>query len=634
MTSRLPIWAALFALIPFTFTGEIYEGGLLPRLLLLQVGLLAVSVWLAVSAHRQHLPVNLLLLAALWPAAAALSILQAANTTESFAQLSHYAAFATIPLLIVSSLSARVLLRLFRIVTLAALPVSLLGISQYLGVPILDVPSQAQPSATFFHRNAAAGYLTAAIPLAVAAWWTESRNPWKRLYGVSAALALAYLVFTRTRGAWLGMAVATIAVWLLSRINPSAPRDSRSLRLPLAVAAAVIVIAAVIPDRIQSERPAFDDKKDSAIGAVASIATGGHRGRPELWANTLSMIADHAMFGVGVGNWEFVYPDYARGEQVNITAAPRRPHNDLLWIASETGLIGLAAYLALLIATLRLGIRGLSSASGENRVLLLAAMFVVVAHLVDGQFNFPRERVGGASLFWASVAVPWLLTRDERRVDPGRLFYVGLACLLLWSAQLTTRRIGYDYHHLRVHAAERAGDWPTVLEQAPRAFAYGSFRANTWIALGRAHYRAGDVDAAIAAYRNALDLHPNSLNAYNNLGTAYRKAGRPEEAILALKRAIELYPAFVEAHNNLGNALRDLGEIEASIRAFETALAKNPNIAQIHVNLGRSYEAIGDVQRARFSYLNALKLDPNHQGARRALTRLMPPPEEPSVDRS
>jgi O-antigen ligase len=636
VTGRTRLWAGTFVLIPFVFASNVYEGALLPKLLVLQLGLLCVNIRLLWPRVRQNIPSRLLWPTAAWSLALALSLLQSVNRTESQAQLSQYLSFALVPLLLTATLGARDLLPLFRAMVWASIPVGVIGVIQYLGFGFLDLPSNAQPSAMFFHRNAAAGYLTAILPLSVYCFF-EARGRSRRLYAAAMCLALAYLVFTRTRGAWIGVLVASTGIFLLNRyVGKPRSGESRNLKTVVSLAVVVILIAGTIPDGLSSaKRSAFDDKKDSALGAVSSIVSeGGDRGRPQLWRHTLEMIADRAVFGVGLGNWEFQYPAYAAGDHLNINAAPRRPHNDLLWIASETGLVGLAAYISLVGLTFGIGVRLVQDGPAHTRRVALACLFILLAHTVDGLFNFPRERVGGASLFWLAVGALWVVApRDTRRIRLSAMLGLVPLVLIIWSAQMTVRRIGYDYHHLQVHIAERSGDWSTVLDQGPRALTYGDFRANTLIAMGRAFYRTGDAVSAITAHERALTLHPNSLNAHNNLGIAYRRVGRTDEAVLSLKAAIRLYPDFSQARNNLGNALRDRGEVDASIEVFKDLIRRGTWLPQVHINLGRSFLEKGDVPNARTSYINALKLDPQNQAARKALEALSPKRDKP-LDRS
>jgi O-antigen ligase/Tfp pilus assembly protein PilF len=640
------IWGTGLSILPFVFWEDIYEGSLFPRLLALQLTLLVIAVWNLLRKDRQVVPRKLLALSTCWGLALALSVFQAINRTEALAQLSQYLALSFLPVLLVSSLGARDLRLVARAISIASVPISLIGICQYLGIAFLDLPSQALPSATFFHRNPAATYLTAVIPIAGLCFVSVRRTPERGIHAAACWLALVFLVFTRTRGAWVGAAVASVIVILLTRIHNASqkPSNERTSHLVFALLALITIIGAgYIPDQASTVRPTFDDKKSTAAEAVTSIFSAeGHRGRPQFWLNTIRMISDHPVLGVGIGNWEFHYPEYARGDQVNRNAAPRRPHNDLLWLASETGGLGLAAYLCLIGISIWVGIQAILKGSADQRRMALAALFVVIAHLVNGMFNFPRERVGGASLFWLAIGSFWLIQqRREGNAAFPRAYAWAMVLILVWSVQLTVRRMAYDYHHLRVHIAERSMDWQKVLDHGEKAIQFGSFRANTWIAMGRAYYRRGDTEAAIESHERALTLHPNSLNAHNNLGIAYRKAERTNEAILSLRRAIQLFPDFIEAHNNLGNALRDDGQIDASIETFETILwnarsksRRKVTFPQVYTNLAQSYVARGDLHKARVALMSALEIDPNNKAAQHGLRRLQRPVKQPSAKKS
>lgn len=71
--------------------------------------------------------------------------------------------------------------------------------------------------------------------------------------------------------------------------------------------------------------------------------------RWQYWQSTAAMIADHPLLGVGAGNFSNFYPHY------KIPAAPETvqdPHNFVLAILAQYGLIGFAAFAALFILPL------------------------------------------------------------------------------------------------------------------------------------------------------------------------------------------------------------------------------------------------------------------------------------------
>ena len=102
-------------------------------------------------------------------------------------------------------------------------------------------------------------------------------------------------------------------------------------------------------------------------------------------------------------------------------------------------------------------------------------------------------------------------------------------------------------------AALSPGDWPPNLISANRTtiWAATAFQAVE-----------GKLDDAIAEFRQALALRPDSAISCNNLGTLLHNRGQHAEAVAILRRALELHPDFAEAAYNLGNALRALGEMD------------------------------------------------------------------------
>lgn len=617
------IWMVVGLALPFVYSSHVYEGALLPRLVFLQVGLLllcGVATFNQITLNRKILIPTAALLISM-----ALSATQSLNYTESILQLAQYGPLVLIPVLVSATLTPDHFHRCVTIWTWGSIPIALIGISQYFGLGWEDLPSSANPSATFFHRNAAAEYLIAIIPFG---WYlahlADTRR--KRIsYTTITSICCAYLVFTRCRGAWIGIGVASLVVWLIYRRvaglkNPRLRPFRKWISPTIAV---VIVLAAFLPDRISTPGSQhFDEKKDSALAALTSIADGsGHRGRLSLWAHTVTMSLDHPLLGVGLGNWEYVYPEYARGDQVNVNASPRRPHNDFLWILSETGVVGLAAFLGFLFFVFRSGFNALSSPS--SRPLAAACLVVVLAHLGDGLFNFPRERITPAFLFWFSAG--GLLRLDPRQARPevGRWGLALAGLLLLATTYVTVNRLNYDVHHLKVYRAEREQAWDEVIRSGERASAIGDYRANTFIAMGRAHERQGRPSQAVDAHRRALTLHPNSLNAHNNLAIALRKTGDLDGAERAAKRAIELLPSFKEAHNNLGNVHRDRQDWPEAIASFERALEIDPYNAVIRVNLGRALASSGDPYHAELQFRNAIALSPENLPAQRALKELL-----------
>ncbi|MGD0390854.1 MAG: tetratricopeptide repeat protein, partial [Tepidisphaeraceae bacterium] len=134
--------------------------------------------------------------------------------------------------------------------------------------------------------------------------------------------------------------------------------------------------------------------------------------------------------------------------------------------------------------------------------------------------------------------------------------------------------------------------------------------------LGIALYDKGEMDDAITAYRRALALNPNFAEVHsNNLGNALKHKGRLDEAITAYRRAIDLNPKYAEAHSNLGNALTEKGQLDEAVAACRRAIALRNNYAEAYYNLGIALKAQAKFDEAIAAYRQAIALRPNYADA-------------------
>jgi tetratricopeptide (TPR) repeat protein len=85
--------------------------------------------------------------------------------------------------------------------------------------------------------------------------------------------------------------------------------------------------------------------------------------------------------------------------------------------------------------------------------------------------------------------------------------------------------------------------------------------------------RKGQLDDAIAEYREAIRLNGSFAAAHRDLATALERKGQQEEAIAEYRGAISLKKDDFAAHYNLGGLLRDYKhDYDGAIIAFREAL--------------------------------------------------------------
>ena len=610
-------------LTPFLMVPGIEEYTLLPRLLLLQLATFAAALAWAYQVRAfplryasLHVPAIafFLILSA--------SVLWAINPFRATYDLSKHLTFLLLFFVITHTLNRTHIPSILKVSAIAGALVSLIGIGEYLGLMPLWIPSTGRPSSTFGFRNLAASYLVANLPLSGLFFLTSHRLRDRLIGGLSASLMLVFLLYTRGRGAWVGLFAATVfsmVLWIIvSRKTLLESFKTVFDRPALAVAAGSLLLVAVLGPLSEGFKEhhiqRFDEKKADIPSAVTSIfKRGGSRGRPIMWRSTLQMVRDAPLLGVGIGNWEYLYPLYDHGQMIEAKFAPLRPHNDLLWIWSEEGTLGLLAYLALLGALL-LSIVGIwrQTADFRSQITAFACSITVWAVVGAGCFGFPRERIPPMLLFWLAFAVVGILSRDTatspapwyRPTRYARLAILIIPLLLLTSAWITVRRIGFDYYYINAVRASLKEDQPAVVQEGAYALSFGPFNHQIFVMLGAGQLELGNYTEALQTLHRGLAYHPYFANIYNNLGLLYDKREQSEKAISAYRKAIELVPNHYIARYNLGLAYQKAGQVDSAIIAYKKAF--HSSHTKPYINLGALYRKQGRIDSAIVTYQAAI----------------------------
>jgi Flp pilus assembly protein TadD len=151
------------------------------------------------------------------------------------------------------------------------------------------------------------------------------------------------------------------------------------------------------------------------------------------------------------------------------------------------------------------------------------------------------------------------------------------------------------------------------------------------------HREVGRIADAIDAYRQALAQHPEAPNSWYNLARLQRQAGQPEAALASYAEALSRGISDAEeVHLNRGVIYADdLGWSDAAEAELERALALNPRYVPAWLNLGNLHEDRGHREDARAAYERALAIQPANAMAlaRLAGVAMLSGPDDPLLDR-
>ena len=216
------------------------------------------------------------------------------------------------------------------------------------------------------------------------AWWT-----------VPALLIItASLLLTHTRGAWLGL-IAGCGVLL------GLYKKAFLLLLPLLV----LVIVLLAPQAVKTRALSILDRR----GITAQE-------RLSMWSSGLHIIRDHPWTGIGMGAMARVYQRYREpGSPVDPTRRIGHLHNNVVQVAAERGLPGLAGWLWIWLAYGYYAWRIYTRVGPEHsgaRALVLGSMASVVAFHVEGLFEHTFGDAEVITLVYFLMALPFVVERS------------------------------------------------------------------------------------------------------------------------------------------------------------------------------------------------------------------------------
>jgi len=324
-------------------------------------------------------------------------------------------------------------------------------------------------------------------------------------------------------------------------------------------------------------------------GLPPADSMGSVYGEVDVWSRLLT-----ATGVLGRYLYLMLYPvalsaDYSFSQIPLITAAADPP-----FVAAAAAHLGLAAF------GIALGARG--RLSGLALLIYLGALFPV-SNIPFSIGTVMAERL----LYLPSVGLCLLapaLFAESRGRPGGRTANRAAAGALIVVCLLYGIRV-----------TSRNADWKDQFSLFSVTVRTSPNSAKAHYNLGVAYEDLGDLDAAMEAYRRALEIKPDQPEPRRNYGLALLTKGRPDQSLEQLNVAARLDPNLPDVFNDIGAALRRLGRLEEAAEAFQEEIRLRPEAWRAHYNLGTLRLDQGRPREALSSLSRAASLDPSDPDA-------------------
>ena len=443
----------------------------------------------------------------------------------------------------------------------------------------------------FTHKNYAAASLLLLLPLALNAREEGLFGLW--LQRISVGLAIACILLLRTRGVWLGAFVMTGIAVAYYAIKGNAQRRTVGM-ISLGVISIGIVVAIF------------------AAGSEKIFNSDTIQSRLHYWNASWEMFMDQPVTGVGGGQWKIEYPGTGlKGTNESVMSGQTsilRPHNDLLWMLSETGIAGALLFITLLVL-------GFIHTLKHERGLFFA--LTIVGFTVYGFGEFPLERatlllpLATALGFAAAHTKPSIKIRPIAGVILAGL--TGLFAVYVGQNRVKGERAAKDC--LDGYMSGNARSMQINAQKAQNiCFEMDIYNNPMAYFEGLSHMRTPNgqipsdnkINKAEAAFNQALQIHPNHILSLNQLAAVKRYNSSIGGAIDLYERVIEIAPRNGNAAMQLMELYRVKGDIYSSLNAMKMFATKDLQWYWRNMN-NKNYQPRGQAEGQRMQMLDAYR---------------------------
>jgi len=460
-------------------------------------------------------------------------------------------------------------------------------VSWYTGLPIIPIFGEGwwsigglqQPLPPGIHRltvplnvsTSLAAYLGMLIPVAAAWGFASSRKQTRQMVSLWVVGALVVLLLTLSRGGLLSLGTGIIVL--------------------------VVLIVTGLPEIRRQLAAYFKDWRTWAAVGVVGLGLGGllisvwsRRWMPgvrggdsvrfDLWQAAWNIIRRFPITGVGPGGYGRFLREYRNplitGDHLN------SPHNVLLYIGSEAGVLGLLTFGSVVAAVVVVAVRRLRSADGPDRLRVAGVIAGLAGFSAQSMFdNFTSTPlVLPVIVLVAYLVEPYTRVGVPEKVDkkPGPAPLVVLAAIALSAAAWVVSDMAQYQFEQAIRTDASAEEALEAVERAqrvdPAMRLYGIQRAQI---LGRlADEDPAYLPDAIRAHEEVIEAGTTYDVFYANYAALLAQNGEYDAAFEVMSRAAAILPTEPEYRLWSAEYAELAGQDAAAKSLYEDVLLSQP----------------------------------------------------------
>ena len=572
------LYILLILILPFIYVKTIVDPVLIPRQILLSIFLLLTMLFLFFQKQKDGFQFSnkLIIAYCLLPILYCVSIFQSINILESYYTISKILLFSsffilTTYLFVSGKIKFETILKALIVFSCFIVVSTILEVFKLrsTGVSVFKESNMYLITSTFGHKNLLSSAIFMCIPFLCAAFLSLNKS-WKIAASINIFFAVLLIFMLQTRAVIAGMGLSFLITSFLSLFLFRGQKERKYIRM-IGFGAIVVLLGFLFVAVKYSDKFSLLTKTESM------------RERVNIWHNTLEMIKEFPLTGVGAGNWQIHFPNYGltRFYDVNFSISEgltnfQRPHNDFLWVFSETGILGFIIYCSIFILSIFYLFKLIRHSSELNqKIIYLLFLFTILGYVFIALIDFPLERMEHQillGLMLAFITSQYINTFENslKKYDV-KYFLILLAVTATFALWLGFNRFDGEKHSNKLLVAHQRGDWNKMISEGNKAintfYNMDPFSIPIKWYIGVGQFTLGDIHSAKKSFEEAYQIHPYQVHVLNNYATCFEKEGNHNEAIKYFEEMFRISPKFSAGLVNLSGAYYNAGKFE---EAYQT----------------------------------------------------------------
>lgn len=469
------------------------------------------------------------------------SIFAATNKAEAFSDLFRNFSFFILliytTLVIVPKEKSKIYLTKFFIVFSFIISfVGFIQLFQILNEFGFSINSVYKVSGNFAHKNIFSQVLFVALPFSLFGIY-KFTDTWRKIAFLTLVANFSIIILLMTRSVWLaGFVSLFITLFIYWRFihQTKVTGKYKMIFISLISLTALLIVISTLFLTVDSKK-SFQKQ----ILEATNLKKGNTHNRLILWNRTWLLVKENPIIGVGAGNWKLeISKKNTTQESKGDWKYSLRPHNDYLWVLSESGPLGLLFFISIFGFILYYIPKIIQKTpEDDEKIFMLLMFFIICGYLVFSFFSFPKERIELQLfihiIFAFVIHKQFRLFNNEKNKTakkikvPIKLIVLSIAFILLISSYTTYKRLNVDVGINKIIELQKKGNYNKVIEIAENI--YSPFCSIDGFGRPVLYFKGVAQSAvlkskvtAINTFLEALDDNPYNINTLALLADSYR----------------------------------------------------------------------------------------------------------------